>query len=56
MVERIPMPVAPSANVHPTAIIDPEADLEEGVQVGPYVIIEGPVKIGANTIIRPSTI
>ncbi len=48
------MPVAPSACVHPTAVIDPEADLDEGVKVGPHVVIEGPVKIGANTVIRPS--
>lgn len=34
-------------NIHPTAIIDPAADLHESVCVGPYAIIEGGVKLGA---------
>ncbi len=32
--------------IHPTAIIDPQAEIDETVEIGPYVIIEGPVKIG----------
>ncbi len=32
--------------VHPTAVISPEADLAADVQVGPYSIIEGPVRVG----------
>jgi UDP-N-acetylglucosamine acyltransferase len=46
------MPIAHSAHVHPTAIIDPEADLGEDVQVGPYVVIEGPVRVGAGCVIK----
>jgi UDP-N-acetylglucosamine acyltransferase len=38
--------------VHPTAVIAPEAELAFDVQVGPYSVIEGPVKIGAGTIIE----
>jgi UDP-N-acetylglucosamine acyltransferase len=46
------MPIARSAHVHPTAIIDPEADLGEDVQIGPFVVIEGPVRIGAGCVIK----
>ena len=35
--------------IHPTAIVHPDAELGEGVSVGPYSIIEGTVKIGART-------
>lgn len=37
--------------IHPTAIVSPEAELEEGVVVGPYSIIEPKVRIGRNTCI-----
>jgi UDP-N-acetylglucosamine acyltransferase len=46
------MPIAQSARVHPTAVIDPEADLGDDVQVGPFVVIEGPVKVGAGCVLR----
>ena len=32
--------------IHPTAVIGPEADLAPDVQVGPYALIEGPVRVG----------
>jgi acyl-[acyl carrier protein]--UDP-N-acetylglucosamine O-acyltransferase len=35
------MPIAQSARIHPSAIIAPEADLADDVQVGPFVVIEG---------------
>ena len=38
--------------IHPSAIIDPKAELDSTVEVGPYVVIEGAVRIGANTRIR----
>jgi UDP-N-acetylglucosamine acyltransferase len=47
------MPIAESARVHPTAIISPEAELGEEVQIGPYVVLEGLVRLGAGCIIRP---
>ena len=47
------MPIAQSARIHPTALIAPEADLGEGVEVGPYVVIEGEVRIGAGCVLRP---
>ena len=42
--------------IHPTAIIAPDAQLEEGVEIGPYSIIRADVKIGKNTIIGPHTV
>ncbi len=37
--------------VHPTAIIDPTAQLDIGVTVEPYAIIEGNVEIGSGSVI-----
>jgi UDP-N-acetylglucosamine acyltransferase len=39
--------------IHPTAIIDPAAELDSSVSVGPYVVIEKGVKIGPDTLIKP---
>ena len=41
--------------IHPTAIVSPTADLAEDVEVGPYAIIDGPVRIGAGTTVLPHT-
>lgn len=46
------MSIAASARIHPTAIIDPQAEIGENVQIGPYCIIEGAVRIGADSILR----
>ena len=46
------MPITPTARVHPTALIAGEVDLDDGVQVGPYVVIEGKVQVGAGCVIR----
>ncbi len=40
--------------IHPTAIIDRNAELDPSVDVGPYVVIDGPVRIGPRTRIRAS--
>jgi UDP-N-acetylglucosamine acyltransferase len=37
------------ANIHPTALVDPVATLGEGVEIGPFCIVEGPAKLGART-------
>lgn len=42
--------------IHPTAIISPDAKLEDGVEIGPYCVIGAYVKIGKNTIIGPHTV
>ncbi|HEX4510048.1 MAG TPA: acyl-ACP--UDP-N-acetylglucosamine O-acyltransferase [Burkholderiaceae bacterium] len=39
------------ANIHPTAIVDPAAELDETVTVGPYAIVGPQVRIGAGTSI-----
>jgi UDP-N-acetylglucosamine acyltransferase len=38
-------------NIHPTAIIHPDAKLDDSVVVGPYSIIDHDVEIGANCVI-----
>ena len=47
------MPVAPSARIHPTAIVSSEADVGASVEIGPYVVVDGPVTIGADCRISP---
>src|SRR5262249_29912929 len=47
------MPNAQSARIHPTAAISPEAELAEDVVVGPFVVIEGRVRIGSGCVLRP---
>jgi UDP-N-acetylglucosamine acyltransferase len=36
-------------SIHPTAVIDLKAEIESDVEIGPYVVIEGPVKIRRGT-------
>ena len=35
--------------IHATAIIDPKAEIDGEVEIGPYVVIQGPVKVGRGT-------
>ena len=44
------------ASVHSTALVDPKCELDDGVQIGPYAIIGGDVKIGKETIIGPQVL
>lgn len=39
--------------VHPTAVISPQAELHESVEVGPYAIVQGRVQIDAGCKIFP---
>lgn len=39
------------ANIHPTAIVDPKAQLDASVTVGPYTLVGPHVKVGAGTTI-----
>lgn len=41
------------ANIHPTALVDPAAELDSGVSVGAYTIIGPHVRIGAGTTVGP---
>lgn len=36
-------------SIHPTAIVDPSAEVHADVEIGPYVVVDGPVKIGRGT-------
>ena len=44
------------AAIHPSAIIDPKAELDSSVQVGPFSIIGPHVLIGARTVIGPHVV
>ena len=39
--------------IHPTALIDPQAELDSSVTVGPYTVVGPHVKVGAGTTIGP---
>lgn len=41
------------ARIHATAVVDPAARLEQGVEVGAYTVIGAGVEIGAGTVIGP---
>ena len=41
------------SHIHPTAIVDPKAELDSSVQIGPYTIIGPHVRIGAGTRVGP---
>ena len=38
-----------SMKIHPTAVIDAKAEIDADVEIGPYVVVEGPVKIRRGT-------
>ncbi|SPF80451.1 UDP-3-O-(3-hydroxymyristoyl)glucosamine N-acyltransferase [Pseudoprimorskyibacter insulae] len=42
-----------SGGIHPSAIIDPTAELGEGVSVGPFTVIGAGARIGAGSVIGP---
>ncbi|MBP7934424.1 MAG: acyl-ACP--UDP-N-acetylglucosamine O-acyltransferase [Phycisphaerae bacterium] len=38
--------------IHPTAVIDPKAEIDRTADIGPYVSIEGPVRIGPHCQVK----
>jgi UDP-N-acetylglucosamine acyltransferase len=42
--------------IHPTAIIDPKAEIDADVEIGPYSVISDNVSIGSGTVIGPHVI
>ncbi len=42
--------------IHPTAVIDPSAELADDVEISPYVVIGANVSIGSGTWIGPHTV
>lgn len=47
---------APRAEIHPSAVIAPDAALGEGCQVGPYAVIESGAEIGPRSVIGPHAV
>ena len=44
------------ARVHPTALVDPAAQLADDVEVGPYSVVGAGVTIGPGTIVGPHAV
>jgi UDP-N-acetylglucosamine acyltransferase len=42
--------------IHPTAVVHPEAELADDVEVGPFCVIESGVRIGAGTVLREGVV
>lgn len=42
-----------AVTIHDTAIVDAAAELEAGVEIGPFAIVGPGVRIGANTVVGP---
>jgi UDP-N-acetylglucosamine acyltransferase len=42
--------------IHPTALVDPGAELDSTVEVGPYAVIGPHVRIGAGTVVGPHVV
>ena len=38
--------------IHPTAIVDPKAEIHESVEIGPFCIVEKDVSIGEGTVLQ----
>jgi UDP-N-acetylglucosamine acyltransferase len=39
--------------IHPTAVVDPRAEIDPTAEIGPYVVIDGPVRVGARSRLFP---
>lgn len=45
-------PLLPAPGVHRLALVAPDASLEDGVSIGPFVVVGSNARIGARTILR----
>ncbi len=45
-----------SAGIHPSALVDPGARIEVGVDIGPFSVIGAQVEIGAGSVIGPHVV
>lgn len=43
------MAISPLAKIHPSALVAPEANIADGVEIGPFCLVEEGVTIGENT-------
>lgn len=50
------MSAAMASRIHPTAVIDPQAELADDVEVGAYAVIGSDVHVGAGTRIGPHVV
>lgn len=39
--------------IHETGVIDPRAEIDPSAELGPYVVVSGPVRIGPRTVVDP---
>jgi UDP-N-acetylglucosamine acyltransferase len=46
------MPLTIPEWVHPSAVIDPEAEIAHDVRIGPYAIVEGPVRLRPGCVVE----
>jgi UDP-N-acetylglucosamine acyltransferase len=37
--------------IHPTAVVDPAAELGDDVEIGPHAVVDGPVRLGAHCVL-----
>ena len=49
-------PFSPPPGIHPTAVIDPEAELGEEVYIGPHVVVYGRAKIGDRAVLHANVV
>jgi UDP-N-acetylglucosamine acyltransferase len=42
--------------IHPTAIVDPRAEIDASAEIGPYVVVDGPVHVGPRTRVGPHAV
>ncbi|GDZ94999.1 UDP-3-O-(3-hydroxymyristoyl) glucosamine N-acyltransferase [Planktothrix agardhii CCAP 1459/11A] len=49
-------PYQPQPQIHPTAVIDPSAQIGEEVYIGPHVVIQGGVTIGNQVCLHPNVV
>ena len=47
-----PPPVWPAEGVHPTAIVDPEAQVGPGTRIGPHCVVAAGVRLGPESVLH----
>lgn len=43
-------------SIHPTAVVDPRAEIHPDAELGPYAVVDGPARIGAGTRLWPHAV
>ncbi|NEP12854.1 MAG: UDP-3-O-(3-hydroxymyristoyl)glucosamine N-acyltransferase [Symploca sp. SIO2C1] len=49
-------PFHPAPQIHPSAVIDPSAEIGKDVYIGPHVVIQAGVKIGNEVCLHPNVV